>query len=57
MSAAKSKPNTNKLVPALFPLGVGVLLGSGATVAMTVGSAKLNVNDPVSGMSFSASNV
>ena len=42
-------------VPRLFPDGVGVgLTGSGATVSITEGSIKLNVNLPTSGTSFSA---
>jgi hypothetical protein len=43
------------VVPKLFPDGVGVgLTGAGATVSITEGSIKLNVNFPISGTSFSA---
>jgi hypothetical protein len=44
------------VVPTLFPEGVTawVGVGCGVTGAMTVGSAKLKVNFPMSGTSFSA---
>ena len=54
--AATSKPSTKIVVPRLFPEGVGAVVVCGAAVAITVGSAKLNVNEPTKGASFSASN-
>jgi hypothetical protein len=52
--AAANNPRTKIVVPRLLPDGVGALLGCGAAVEMTVGSAKLKVNDPTNGASFSA---
>jgi accessory colonization factor AcfC len=43
MIAAANRPKTKMVVPKLFPDGVGVMVGSGAGVAITVGSKKLNV--------------
>jgi hypothetical protein len=54
ITAAARSPRTKIVVPRLFPEGVGTFDGSGATVAITVGSAKLNVKVPTSGTSFSA---
>jgi tetraacyldisaccharide-1-P 4'-kinase len=47
ITAAARSPRTKIVVPRLFPEGVGIFDGSGATVAITVGSAKLNVKVPV----------
>jgi hypothetical protein len=54
-NAASRRPRTKIDVPKLFPDGVGVgFTGSGATVSITEGSIKLNVNLPINGTSFSA---
>jgi hypothetical protein len=43
MIAAANRPKTKMVVPRSLPDGVGVMDGSGAGVAITVGSKKLNV--------------